>query len=37
MGKLPYSKDQRENRTSNTLRTEIREQSLGTADGNIEF
>ena len=37
MGKPPYSKDQRENRTSNTLRTEIREQSLGTADGNIRI
>ena len=39
MGKPPYSKDQRENRTSNTLalRTEIREQSLGTTDGNIRI
>ena len=37
MGKPPYSKDQRENRTSNTLRTEIREQSMGTADGNIRI
>ena len=37
MGKPPYFKDQRENRTSNTLRTEIREQSLGTADGNIRI
>ena len=37
MGKQPYSKDQRENRTSNTLRTEIREQSLGTTDGNIRI
>ena len=37
MGKPPYSKDQRENWTSNTLRTEIREQSLGTADGNIRI